>query len=248
MSSSESGPAEDDPSVPRSWVGPRVLSAQHITERMLRRNSERHARAIGVFTSAQRRNLGSPSSVSLPREPLPPPPDAPRPSDPPVGQSYWQHLAESRLRELTHLRTHMEMCRRWHKEMEILYESEQDTHMAWIAESMAADTTIKVLEARTRDLHRDLRQIQREHGLLEVQFQELEGNLSTERVRRLCLVCQTRVRCVLLRPCRHLACCDECSKELAQRASNSFLTEQPITSKCPVCRALVQSVEQVFVP
>lgn len=48
--------------------------------------------------------------------------------------------------------------------------------------------------------------------------------------RNLCMVCLERSRCILLEPCSHLVCCEEC-KDL----------------RCPLCRAVVKEAVKVHI-
>lgn len=53
----------------------------------------------------------------------------------------------------------------------------------------------------------------------------LKRQLLLEQEEKLCVVCLTNNKCVILMPCRHLCMCNDCS-EIIERTSQS----------CPICR------------
>jgi len=73
-------------------------------------------------------------------------------------------------------------------------------------------------------------------GLLKVgkEKEKLVSNmLNEEEEKRLCVVCQTSTKSVLLMPCRHMCLCAECSR-------NNAMT------KCPLCRKAIEQKVDVY--
>jgi hypothetical protein len=60
-----------------------------------------------------------------------------------------------------------------------------------------------------------------------------------------CVICMGEPRCVLLRPCNHLALCLECAREMTRRSEAN--PGAPQFRECPLCRKQVKSVVKVFV-
>ena len=61
----------------------------------------------------------------------------------------------------------------------------------------------------------------------------VQSQLSEAEEKRVCVVCQTDAKTVLLMPCRHMCLCKECS-------SRSEMT------KCPLCRVAITEKIDVF--
>jgi len=60
-----------------------------------------------------------------------------------------------------------------------------------------------------------------------------------------CVICMDEPRCVLLRPCNHLALCLACATEMTRRSEAN--PGAPQFRECPLCRKQVKSVVKVFV-
>ena len=57
---------------------------------------------------------------------------------------------------------------------------------------------------------------------------------------RECIICLSERRTILLQPCKHLVLCEGCSKEFTLHL---FMN----TSKCPLCREKIHSLEKVYI-
>ena len=69
--------------------------------------------------------------------------------------------------------------------------------------------------------------------------QELKYELEREKDKRLCVICQDKIKNVLLLPCRHVCLCHQCLQDI--RHGHIQL------ANCPLCRQVVQSTMKVFV-
>ena len=68
---------------------------------------------------------------------------------------------------------------------------------------------------------------------------KLQYELELEKDKRLCVICQDKVKNVLLMPCRHVCMCQHCLLEI--RLGHLYLAQ------CPLCRTHIQSTLEVFV-
>jgi hypothetical protein len=66
----------------------------------------------------------------------------------------------------------------------------------------------------------------------------IQRNSSQRNTDRVCVVCQTSTRSIILRPCGCLCLCGDCRESLALRG----------TDMCPCCRRTVQGYQKLFVP
>ena len=118
---------------------------------------------------------------------------------------------------------------------------------------MSADATIKRLRAERNDLRRivselrggveglDLKQIEKVEmelqaavkNVIKVKERKVKEALVTEEEKRMCVVCQTEAKSVLLMPCRHMCLCKECSRNNAM-------------DKCPLCRVKITQKIDVY--
>lgn len=73
------------------------------------------------------------------------------------------------------------------------------------------------------------------HNRLDNQAYQLYRELEQEREDRLCVVCQDRIKRVILLPCRHLCLCDACRSAIITR-----------DNCCPVCRRPILQTLRVF--
>ncbi|XP_013402763.1 uncharacterized protein LOC106168294 [Lingula anatina] len=68
----------------------------------------------------------------------------------------------------------------------------------------------------------------------------LVRQLESERDKRLCVVCQDQVKCVLILPCKHMCLCVHCAHQItAARMANRRI--------CPLCRTRIEKVMNVYV-
>ncbi|GMH51842.1 hypothetical protein TrRE_jg3558 [Triparma retinervis] len=118
---------------------------------------------------------------------------------------------------------------------------------------MSADATVNRLRAERNDLRRvvselrggveslNLKQIDKVEMELtaalknvgKVKERKVKEALVTEEEKRMCVVCQTEVKSVLLMPCRHMCLCKDCSRNNAM-------------DKCPLCRVKITQKIDVF--
>ena len=71
---------------------------------------------------------------------------------------------------------------------------------------------------------------------VDIQAYHLYRELEQERESQLCIVCQDKVKCVILLPCRHLCLCEACRSAIITRDNT-----------CPVCRRPILESLRVFI-
>jgi chromosome segregation ATPase len=118
---------------------------------------------------------------------------------------------------------------------------------------MSADATVNRLRAERNELRKRLSELRGAvEGLKLEDVERIEVELSAslkavgkvkekkvkealvnEEEKRMCVVCQTSAKTVLLMPCRHMCLCKECSRNNAM-------------DKCPLCRVKVTQKIDVF--
>ena len=64
----------------------------------------------------------------------------------------------------------------------------------------------------------------------------LKGAPQTENDDRLCVICCTNEKAIMLRPCKHVCLCTECSNSIHQ-----------LNGKCPMCRKEFTEAERVYI-
>ena len=69
---------------------------------------------------------------------------------------------------------------------------------------------------------------------------DLKRSLESERDKRLCVVCQDKLKNVLVLPCRHVCLCVDCAHIIATATTRQQRT-------CPLCRSPVETVMNVYV-
>lgn len=68
---------------------------------------------------------------------------------------------------------------------------------------------------------------------------KLNYELQREKDKRLCVICQDKIKNVLLLPCRHVCLCHRCMQEIRHGRVQLL--------QCPLCRQYIQSTMEVFV-
>jgi hypothetical protein len=61
----------------------------------------------------------------------------------------------------------------------------------------------------------------------------MNGSSEEKKDRMECVICMDNRKNIIIKPCNHLCCCEECSKNIGD--------------KCPICRTNVKKIEKVYI-